>query len=62
MATRRGIGEFSGESADWESYIGRLENYFVAQSITDAGKQRATLTWSCHLQTDLKSRSITEAW
>ena len=29
-----GIGEFSGEAADWESYIERLENYFVAHEIT----------------------------
>ncbi|XP_065895807.1 uncharacterized protein [Dysidea avara] len=36
MATRGGIGEFSGEAADWESYIERLENYFVAHEITDA--------------------------
>ena len=38
MATRGGIGEFSGEAADWESYIERLENYFVAHEITDAAK------------------------
>ena len=47
MATRGGIGEFSEEAADWEGYIERLENYFVAHEISDAAKQRATFISQC---------------
>ncbi|XP_065919035.1 uncharacterized protein [Dysidea avara] len=58
MATRGGIGEFSGEAADWESYIERLENYFVAHEITDAAKQRATLLSQCGSATYKLVRSL----
>ena len=58
MATRGGIGEFSGEAADWESYIERLENYFVAHEITDAAKQRAMLLSQCGSATYKLVRSL----
>ena len=29
MAEHSGIGEFSGEAADWDSYIEQLENFYV---------------------------------
>ena len=47
MAERSGIGEFSGEAADWDNYIERLENFFVAHDITEANKKRATLLSEC---------------
>ena len=38
MAERSGIGEFSGEAANWDNnYIERLENFFVAHDITEDG-------------------------
>ena len=43
MAEHSGIGEFSGEAADWDNYIKHLENFFVAYDITEANKKRATL-------------------
>jgi len=47
MATCGGINAFSGEAADWKSYIERLENYFVVQGITEAAKQREMLLSEC---------------
>ena len=43
MAERPGIGEFSGEAADWDNYIERLENFLVAHDITEANRKWATL-------------------
>ena len=42
MAEHSGIGKFSGEAADWDNYIERLENFFIAHDITEANKKRAT--------------------
>ena len=43
MATLyRHIHEYK-EDKEWTQYIGRLENYFVANDVTDAAKKRAIL-------------------
>ena len=58
MAERLGIGEFSGKAADWDTYMERMENYFVAHDITDASKKRATLLSECGAATYKVIRSI----
>ena len=36
------IEEFDGsKDCDWQQYVERLEHFFVANGITDAGKKRA---------------------
>ena len=58
MAERAGIGEFSGEAEDWDSYMERLENYFVAHDVTTAPKKRATLLSECGAPTYKVIRSL----
>ena len=43
MAARMGIGTFSGEPSEWEDYVDRLENYFVAHDVKEDAKKRAIL-------------------
>lgn len=43
MATFGSIGEFSIHKESWENYVDRLGQYFEANEITDAGRQRAIL-------------------
>ena len=45
-ATHGAIGSFDGSQEDWLSYVARLQNYFIANDITDdkdkeAAKRRA---------------------
>ena len=47
MATHGTIGEFEREREDWPAYCERLEQYFVANDVEDAGKQRAILLSVC---------------
>lgn len=48
MAVKHGsVAEFDGAHDDWDSYTERLEQYFVANDNTDAGKKRAILLSSC---------------
>ena len=58
MAERSEIGEFSGEAADWDNYIERLENFFVAHDIIEANKKRATLLSVCGAATYKVIRSV----
>ena len=51
MATHGKLGEFEASLEDWTSYIEHLNNYFVANDITDAGKQRAILLSACGIAT-----------
>ena len=46
MATHGSIGEFDSEKEDWTSYTG-VEEYFVANDVDDATKQRAILLSNC---------------
>ena len=52
-ATHGTIGSFDGSQEDWLSYVARLQNYFVANDITNdkAAKRRATLLSVCGVST-----------
>ena len=45
MATHGSIGEFQNAQEDWQSYmyVERLQQYFVANDVKNADKQRAIL-------------------
>ena len=47
MATFGSIGEFKEEDGTWSQYIERMEHYFLANTIADAGKRRAILLSVC---------------
>ena len=43
MATHGNIGEYDPQKEDWTSYSERLTEYFTANDVDDAAKQRAIL-------------------
>ena len=43
MATFGAVGEFHEKNEHWSTYIERLDEFYVANSITDATKKRAIL-------------------
>ena len=45
------IGKFDGTREDWTSYTERLQQYFSANDVTNAGKQRAILLSVCGAST-----------
>lgn len=47
MAIHGTIGECDHCKEDWVSYCERLEHYFTANDVDDAGKQRAILLSVC---------------
>ena len=47
MTTHGTIGPFEQGREDWTSYTERLEQYFAANGVEDAGKQRAILLSVC---------------
>lgn len=47
MATYSKIGEFDPEADDWQQYVERLDFYFAANKITDAGQKRAIFLSAC---------------
>lgn len=47
MTTYGKIHEFDQETDDWQQYVERLEFYFVANKITDAGQKRAIFLSAC---------------
>ena len=47
MATHGSVGEFSGASESWVSYIERLKQYFIANNIKSEERQRAVLLSIC---------------
>ena len=51
MAAHPGIGVFSGEPTEWEDYVERLENYFVAHDIKTEAKKKAVLLSECGVAT-----------
>ena len=51
MTIHTGIGVFSGQPIEWEDYVERLENYFVAHDIKMAVKKRAVLFSECGMAT-----------
>ena len=42
-----GIGEFNPADGDWSSYTERLQQFFIANDVQDASKQRAMLLSVC---------------
>ena len=58
MATHGTIGEFDGSAEGWISYIERLECYFAANDVTQAGKRRAILLACCGAATYGLIRSL----
>ena len=51
MAMHGSIGEFDRTQEDWVSYCERLEQYFVANDVKNADKQRAILLSVCGAST-----------
>jgi len=47
MAAHGKLEEFNSKHEDWESYEERLQQYFVANGVEDAGKRRAILLSAC---------------
>ena len=47
MATHGNIGQFDRGTEDWKAYCERLEQYFLANDVDDAAKQRAILLSVC---------------
>ena len=43
MAKHGSLGEFDQKTGDWKSYIERAQQYFAANDVEDANKQRAVL-------------------
>ena len=58
MAAHPGIGVFSGEPIEWEDYVERLENYFVAHDIKTEAKKRAVLLSECGVATYKLMKSL----
>ena len=59
MANHEPIGPFEQGKEDWTSYSERLEQYFAANDVTDAGKQRAILLSLCGAPTYQVIRNLT---
>ena len=49
---------FSGEPTEWEDYVERLENYFVAHDIKSEAKKKAVLLSECGAATYKLIRSL----
>ena len=58
MARHGMISEFDSTSEDWASYMERLQQYFVANGVGAAGKQRAILLSICGATTYRLIRSL----
>ena len=51
MTTHRSIGEFNPDKETWTAYTERLEEYFLANDVESAEKQRAVLLSVCGAST-----------
>ena len=58
MAAHTSFGAFSGEATEWEDYVERLENYFVAHDIKSDTKKKAVLLSDCGAATYKLIRSL----
>lgn len=58
MATYGKIGEFIESEETWTQYIERLEQYFLANDLEDASKQRAILLSVCGSKTYALARDL----
>lgn len=57
MATHGAVGEFA-HSKEWTDYCEHLQQYFLANNVKDAGKQRAILLSVCGASTYRLIRSL----
>ena len=62
MAKHGTIGPFRGNANNWSAYTESLEQYFVANDVTEDAKKRAILLSACNanVQTDKKVGIATE--
>ena len=58
MATHGRLGDFDSTQEDWESYVERLELYFTANDVSDAGKRRAIFLSTCGAATYRLIKSV----
>ena len=56
-----GIGEFNSSDEDWSFYTERLQQFFIANDVLDASKQRAMLLSACGAGTYTLIRSLVTA-
>lgn len=59
MASHGRIGEFNPQREDWTSYIERLKEYFIANDLEEATKQKAILLSVVGAETYQLMRSLT---
>ena len=59
MATHGRIGEFNPQREDWTFYTERLQEYFAANEIEEAAKQKAVLLSIVRVETYQLMRSLT---
>ena len=59
MAVNGSVGPFIQGSEDWLTYIERLDQYFIANTIVEAGKQWAILLSMCGATTYQLIRDLT---
>ena len=58
MATHGSVGEFQITQETWQSYVERLQQYFIANDVKDATKLRAILLSTTGRQTYLAPASL----
>ena len=58
MATHGDVTEFDATTEEWATYVERLEQYFVANAVTEEGKKRAILLSACGAPTYRLIRSL----
>ena len=58
MALLGSVGPFDRETDDWKSYWGRLQQFFLANEISDKVKQRAVFLSVCGSATYQLIRSL----
>ena len=58
MALYGNVGEFKESEESWTQYVERLDQYFLANEITDEDKQRAILLSVCGSKTYSLLRDI----
>ena len=58
MASSVSFPAFQPQNEDFVSYTERMEQHFIAQGVTDEGKQKAVLLSSCGTQTYQLMRNL----
>jgi len=58
MATHGSMKAFNAQVDDWSIYVERLQHYFIANDVTDAGKKRSILLTVCGTPTYKLLRSL----